>query len=382
LGIPLTAYIDVAAERRNAETARDVRTPDSSLALMPRSADPQTAAPPGTRTSDTPERGSARRKPSRDAGRRAPARAPAEAASAHKKANRARARTNRSGARQSGRNQRGGRGWLAGLDRWWRARRTPRTWLRRWLRVPGDLRFVVMALVAAVLAVAANGIFQVVRKPTELFFPVSGVLHKTPRATWDAYAPIFRRHATPVMTPALLAALAQVEATGNPIARTYWRFAFVADPFEIYRPASSAVGMYQITDGTFELARRWCIHDGRAVADGPWRDGRSCWFNALYSRVIPSHAVEMTSALLDHQVADLVQRYRAGGASLAARQRLATVIHLCGAGAGAGYVRRGFAFAPGQRCGSHDPRRYIAKVEAMRRVFAGFDRAPTADRES
>jgi hypothetical protein len=264
---------------------------------------------------------------------------------------------------------------MARLVHWWAAKHALRTWLRRWRRVPGELRFVLLAAAVAVLAVAANGIYQVVRKPTELFFPVSGVLHKTPRATWDAYAPLFRRHATPVMTPALLAALAQVEATGNPIARTYWRFAFVPDPFEIYRPASSAVGMYQITDGTFELARRWCIHDGRVAADGPWKDPRSCWFNALYSRVIPSHAVEMTAALLDHQVAELIRRYGASSASLAARQRLATVIHLCGAGAGAGYVRRGFAFAAGQRCGSHDPRRYIAKVEAMQRVFAGFDRS-------
>lgn len=227
-------------------------------------------------------------------------------------------------------------------------------------------------LALAVCAVTANALYQVIRKPTELFFPVSGALHKTPQETWRAYGTLFRRHSTAVMSPELLAALAQVEGSGNPIARTYWRMSLGPNPFDIYRPASSAVGMYQITDGTFEIARRFCIRDHRVIADGPWNDPRSCWFNSFYSRVIPSHAVEMTSAYLDHQVAVLLARHGYAGVSIGARRRLAAVIHLCGAGAGAAYVRRGLAFAPGQRCGSHDPRRYVAKVEAMQRTFAAL----------
>jgi len=39
-----------------------------------------------------------------------------------------------------------------------------------------------------------------------------------------------------------LAALAQVENDGNPIATTYWRWSW--NPFEVYRPASSALGMF------------------------------------------------------------------------------------------------------------------------------------------
>ena len=69
------------------------------------------------------------------------------------------------------------------------------------------------------------------------------------------------------MSPTLLAALAQVEGSGNPIVRTYWRLAFSTEPFEIYRPASSAVGMYQITDGTFADARHYCIHEHAVASD-------------------------------------------------------------------------------------------------------------------
>ena len=225
--------------------------------------------------------------------------------------------------------------------------------------------------VVAVLALwlAANAVVQVARKPTELFFPVSGVLHKTPAETWSSYAPIFRAHATRTITPEFLAALAQVEGTGNPVARTYWRWRATPDPFEVYRPASSAVGMYQITDDTFAEAKRYCIHDHAVVADGPWHDLRSCWFNALYFRVVPSHAAELTSAYLEVRVARILARQRIGQATLQQKQDIAAVIHLCGAGAGEAYARRGLRLGERQRCGDHDVRAYLDRLDAAKRIF-------------
>jgi len=220
--------------------------------------------------------------------------------------------------------------------------------------------FGVLGLVAAALAL--NWVYQVVRKPAELFFPVSGALFKTPTETWQHYEPIFRTHSTAVMTPELLAALAQVEGSGNPVARTPWRLRASADPREVYRPASSAVGMYQITDGTFREAKRYCIRDNAVLEDG-------CWFNSLYMRVIPSHAVELTSAYLDRRVAMVLERHRLKPTP-EQKQDLAAIIHLCGAAAGDSYARRGFRLAPGQRCGEHDARAYLARVNAMKRVFA------------
>jgi hypothetical protein len=221
------------------------------------------------------------------------------------------------------------------------------------------------AFVVLAAALALNWLYQVVRKPAELFFPVSGVLNKTPAQTWEQYGPVFRRHATATVTPELLAALAQVEGAGNPVARTYWRWRLTHEPFEIYRPASSAVGMYQITDGTFREARRYCVRDHAVIEDGPWRDWKSCWFNSLYFRVVPSHAVEMTSALLDRQVASIGPK-----ATALQKQDLAAVIHLCGAAAGAAYAARGFRAATGQRCGDQNLRGYLARVNAMKHAFA------------
>jgi len=231
------------------------------------------------------------------------------------------------------------------------------------------MRLTLVLAAAAALALAVNWIYQVARKPTELFFPVSGTLYKTPAETWREYGPIFRQHSTALITPELLAALAQVEGSGNPIARTYWRWSWRPHFFQLYRPASSAVGMYQITDGTFAEARRYCIHDHAVVEQGAWDDWRSCWFNSLYFRVVPSHAVELTSAYLDRRVASTLARYNVGSASLRQKQSLAAVMHLCGAGAADAFTRRGFRPQPGQRCGDHDVRTYIGRVEAMQRVF-------------
>ena len=238
------------------------------------------------------------------------------------------------------------------------------------LRVaPLSTRIVVGTVLLVAVWAAVNGIVQVARKPTELFFPVSGALAKTPAQTWRQYGSLFDKHSTAVIKPELLAALAQVEGSGNPIARTYWTWRFTWNPFEMYRPASSAVGMFQITDGTFEQARQYCVHDHVVVEDGPWHDPRSCWFNELYTRVVPGHAVELTAALLDRTVERTLIRNRISTASPQQRQDLAAVIHLCGAGAGNSYAKRGFRLRRGETCGDHNVRRYLARINALKRQF-------------
>jgi len=184
-----------------------------------------------------------------------------------------------------------------------RARRSPALRMtRRVLQVyrvaPLSVRMVIAMVFLLATWATLNWIVQVARKPSEILFPVSDSLAKSPAETWRQHGPLFEIHSTAVITPELLASLAQVESSGNPVARTYWRWRFSWNPFEVYRPASSAVGMFQMTDGTFAEARRYCIHDHVVVEDGSWHDPRSCWFNATYTRVVPGHAVEMTAALL------------------------------------------------------------------------------------
>jgi hypothetical protein len=215
-----------------------------------------------------------------------------------------------------------------------------------------------------------NWIYQVIRKPGEIFAPVSASLSKSPESTWRSYGPLFEKNSTIIISAEFLAALAQVEANGNPIARTYWLWQWSWNPFEVYRPASSALGMFQITDGTFAEARKYCIRDHKIVTDGPWYDLRSCWFNSFYTRTLPSHSSEMTAAYLHRSVVDTLAARRTAKVGLAQQQKLAAVIHLCGLKRGEIFVTRGFQLTPGERCGTHSLRQYLTQIDLMRKRFA------------
>jgi len=269
------------------------------------------------------------------------------------------------------RKRRGRRVTLASLRRSGRARwRIFRKVTKAVLASPPTVRTVVILVVILMCWLGVNWTYHALNKPSEVLFPLDHSLNKTPAETWKQYGSLFREHATAVITPELLAALAQVEGGGNPVARTYWRWHLSWNPLEWYQPASSAVGMYQITDGTFNEATRYCIHDHMVVEDGPWHDPQSCWFNSLYQRVVPSHAIELTAAGLDRRVAQAIGPRQIGAVTLQQKQDLAAVIHLCGAGAGHAYAARGFRLGPHQRCGDHDVRAYLTRVNAMKQQFA------------
>lgn len=235
-------------------------------------------------------------------------------------------------------------------------------------KAPPTVQVGIYLSILVIVSMGINWVYHTYYKPTELFFPVERAFHKSPPETWSEYGALFEVHSTTIVAPELLAALAQAEGSGNPVARTYWRLRLTSwNPLEWYRPASSAVGMFQITNGTFQEGKRYCIHYHQVVEDGPWHDLNSCWFNSLYSRVIPGHAMEMTAALLDRQVTRLVGNRPA---TLEQKQDLAAIIHLCGAGFGRTYVLRNFQLAVHQRCGDHDVRSYLRKIQALTQQFA------------
>jgi hypothetical protein len=223
---------------------------------------------------------------------------------------------------------------LRRVGRW--GKRARGVW-RKLNAVPKPVRITVIA--ATVLAVfsATNLVYHVVRKPTEVFAPVSGALNKTPIETWRQYAPLFREYSTASISPELLAALAQVEGAGNPVASTYWRWRLTWNPFAIYQPASSSVGMYQMTDAAFAEARRYCIHDHIVVEDG------CSW--AILARPLKAAATAQQ------------------------KRELAAIIHLCGPGPAKAFAHRGFHPIAGDRCGDQEVATYLAQINAMTREF-------------
>jgi hypothetical protein len=236
-------------------------------------------------------------------------------------------------------------------------------WARRNLaRAPRAIRIVGIIAILLPLLALTNLAYHVIRKPTELFFFVGNRPDKEPAETWRQYGPLFRAYSTSTITPELLAALAQVESSGNPVARTYWRWRWSLNPFAVYQPASSAVGLFQMLDATSAEAARFCIR-GNAVVDA------GCGFTSLTSRAIPSHAVELTSVYLDRNVASVLARAGGVTASPQQKQDLAAFIHLCGAGPATAFARRNFRMMAGERCGDHLVAAYVSRVNAMKREF-------------
>src|SRR5579871_3814125 len=161
---------------------------------------------------------------------------------------------------------------LPRLRRW---RRTPRRVRRKFARAPRTIGIAVGVVILLAIIALTNLAYHVILKPTELFAFIGHRLDKEPAETWRSYGPLFRTHSTSAIAPELLAALAQVESSGNPVDRTYWRWRWSFNPFAIYQPASSAVGLYQMIDGAFTEAARFCIRDHVVVNSG-------CGFTSLY----------------------------------------------------------------------------------------------------
>ncbi|UWU73250.1 transglycosylase SLT domain-containing protein [Bradyrhizobium huanghuaihaiense] len=229
-------------------------------------------------------------------------------------------------------------------------------------RAPRMIRIASVATIFLATLALLNIAYHVIRKPTELFAVIGNTLDKEPAETWRQYAPLFRTYSTATIAPELLAALAQVESSGNPVARTYWRWRWSFNPLAIYRPASSAVGLFQMTDPAYREAARFCVR-GNAVTES------NCGYTSLYIRAIPSHAIELTSVYLDRQVAMVLGLAGDVKAGREQKQDLAAFIHLCGAGPATAYARRKFQMIAGTRCGDHLVAGYVGKVNAMKRQF-------------
>ena len=245
----------------------------------------------------------------------------------------------------------------------------------RALRVP-RLPPAAWAAALGVALVAANACYQLARKPTELLTLVAPGARKAPAETWRAYGDLFRAHATDAVRPELLAALAQAESAGDPLASPPWRLRWTTDPLSVYAPASSAVGLLQMTEGNYARARELCIRGGAPARDGPWYDPRTCFLNALYMRTVPGHAIEMTSAYLHLACEEILLRPGVRRPGPQERDGLVAVVHLCGPERGAAYARRGYRALPGERCGDQDLAAYVARVRLLAELFAARARDP------
>ncbi|MBU2511142.1 lytic transglycosylase domain-containing protein [bacterium] len=229
---------------------------------------------------------------------------------------------------------------------------------------------IMLVLIGFVMVLAGiNWVYQVVHNPVILLNPFIGDDYKSFRSTWKAYRHLFERHATPIMTAEYLGALAQVESAGNPLITPEWRWRLTTDFFKIYAPASTSAGLYQYTKPTFQDAKRFCIHNHKVALKGPFFKLNSCWFNGFYSRLWPSHAIEMTSARLHYYVEQILSEQGKKGIEVETKQKLASIIHLCGVGKGKRFVQREFRFSSVPTCGTHNTLKYYNRIRSVKKRY-------------
>jgi hypothetical protein len=218
---------------------------------------------------------------------------------------------------------------------------------------------------------ALNFLVQVYRKPTELlrFARLGGA--RTPRETWREYGDDFRRASSSELAPEFLAALVQVESSGDSLASPAWTWRFSLSPWGIYGPPSSAVGLLQITAGNYAAARGLCGADGRPSVDASPEDPSACRFTFLPSRVNAAHSIALTAAYLRSHVRKVLAGTKRRVA-MRDREKLAAVIHLCGPGKGEAYRRARFNADGLDACGSQPVGAYVRRVMAYRALFSGI----------
>ena len=222
-------------------------------------------------------------------------------------------------------------------------------------------------LILLILTPVLNIGWQVYKKPSELLRPFAKYFNKSPKQTWYSYYDEFKEHSEPYLTPEFLAALAQVESSGNPIAQTYWDLKLSTNIEKWYAPASSSVGLYQLTEPTFKQAQKICKKNNTYVLNQNEGIG-PCYWNRFKTRLSASDSIELTANHLNYNIKRLVQK-RDLKLNQQKAQALASVIHLCGPGVGERLVRNAFRLESLGSCGKHNPKYYHRKITRLAAYF-------------
>ena len=221
-----------------------------------------------------------------------------------------------------------------------------RTFLRALGKTTPAVRIVVSAALLLVLWLAVNWTYHAFNKPTEVLFPLDNALDKSPGENLAGV-----RLAVPrAFHGGHNAGVPRRDGAGRRRRQPGGAdILALATDVESPRVVSARVerGRHVPDHQRGVPGRAALLHSRPRGGRGrPLERLQSCWFNSLYTRTIPSHAIELTSATLDRSVANTLARHRIARATLRQKQDLAAVIHLCGPGTGHAYARRGFSDPP------------------------------------
>ncbi|MCH2535573.1 MAG: lytic transglycosylase domain-containing protein [Bdellovibrionales bacterium] len=216
-------------------------------------------------------------------------------------------------------------------------------------------------------------VVQIIQKPAHLLGFMSSYFYKTPYETWQSYHQDFKQYETITTSSYVLAAIAQVESSGNPIATPHWEWNLKNKWHSLYAPVSSSVGLYQFTTPTFERAGTLCVHKGEIYDKvEPYQILHPCWWSRFGVRLSASSSIRAASAYLHKEVGELLRRFNMEHLGVKSRARLAMVVHLCGKYKAALLLKKRSLASLGY-CGSHNVAQYIKKAERLIVKFKKLD---------
>lgn len=217
-------------------------------------------------------------------------------------------------------------------------------------------------LMLALLLFSINFFYQVYSNPLHLLSFLSRPFSKTPQQTWETYKDVFERAAVGRVTAPLIAAIAQVESQGNPLAAPTWTLQMSSDLKEVYAPASSAFGIMQITKGTFERMQRICS------------EMQTCSSGNFSTRMRATDSIGMVAHYLHSVMTEMLGNKRVALLRDEQVTELASVIHLCGPEVGGRLVQNRFRLKMLSKCGAHWPQVYTNRVMVMKKQFEAMSK--------
>lgn len=212
-----------------------------------------------------------------------------------------------------------------------------------------------LSSLSLIFLLVSFAVYHVYKHPSLVFYPVSVFFNKTTYETWEEYQDEFYYYGSKKVEPEFLGALAQTESMGNPFALTYWQLGWSSNPLNWYRPASTATGILQVTQGTWKDMKQYCLGEGGVKYA---KNLGACPANMFRFRIFPTHAIHMVSAWFHKHSQPLALTGKL-------QRKYLSVLHLCGKSKAKLLRKKGFNLSKIGRCGSHNPRNYFAKVERI-----------------
>jgi hypothetical protein len=229
------------------------------------------------------------------------------------------------------------------------------------------IQFISALIILLTLLFGINFIFQIYKKPIELISIITQTRAKTLTQTWKDYGEFFTNSSTDIISPAFLAALAQKESSGNPLASPRWKLNFKRPIDRIYSPPTTAFGLMQMTNPNFYDSSRLCYKAKNKRNSKSFDD---CGRINMSTRIFPAHSIYLTARNLTYQVKKILKRRkRKKKATRDQIESLASITHLCGMGKGKRLLRSNFNVRKIGRCGSHSPINYVRDIKKLKKKF-------------